>query len=97
MIYSRYNVAAMIAGRLSKSKGVKYEVVKETTGYRVAPVAQVTTVEIAMELKSVAPQWLCARHIGKNFWAPRSALISWDAGVIRMSRAYALKRGLVAA
>jgi hypothetical protein len=97
MIYSRSNVAAMIAARLTKSRGVKYEVTKVDSGFRVAPVPQVATVEIAMELKSVAPQWLCAFYAGKNFWAPRSALISWDAGLIKMSKAYAVKRGLAAA
>jgi hypothetical protein len=38
MIYAAKNVAAMIAGRLSKSEGLPYEVARVATGFRVAPV-----------------------------------------------------------
>ena len=38
MIYPQSNVAAMIAGRLSKSKGFTYGVTKVATGFLVAPV-----------------------------------------------------------
>ena len=37
MIYAQESVARMIAGKLSKSKGVEYLVEKVTTGFRVAP------------------------------------------------------------
>ena len=38
MIYAQSNVAAMIAARLTKSKGVEYTVQKVTTGFQVAPI-----------------------------------------------------------
>ena len=41
MIYPQSNVATMIAGRLSKSKGTPYAVTKVTTGFQVAPVVKV--------------------------------------------------------
>jgi hypothetical protein len=37
LIYPQSNVAAMIAGRLTKSKGVAYVVTKVPTGFQVAP------------------------------------------------------------
>ncbi len=40
MIYPHPDIAAMIAGKLSKSKGGKYEVHKVTTGYQVVLVTQ---------------------------------------------------------
>jgi hypothetical protein len=36
MIYAAKNMAAMIAGRLSKSEGLPYEVARVATGFRVA-------------------------------------------------------------
>src|SRR5262245_61297167 len=38
MIYQQANVAAMIAGKLSKSKGLKHEVHKVATGFQVVAI-----------------------------------------------------------
>jgi hypothetical protein len=37
MIYAQESVARMIAGKLTKSKGVEYQVEKVTTGFKVRP------------------------------------------------------------
>jgi hypothetical protein len=49
MIYPQSNVAAMIAGRLSKSKGFAYGVTKVLTGFLVAPTAKVPTLAAAVD------------------------------------------------
>jgi hypothetical protein len=43
LVYPQKHVAAMIAGRLSKSKGIEYVVEKIETGFRVAPVSLLKT------------------------------------------------------
>jgi hypothetical protein len=69
MIYAQENVARMIAGKLTKSKGVEYLVEKVTTGFRVSPKATPKTApKIIKEAEITSPKLV-------KTWAQGDAVI----------------------